>query len=290
MATVLITGCTSGFGYSAALAFARAGDVVYATARDPSKAAPLLAAATAERLPLRVLPLDVTRPATFAPTVERVVREAGTLDVLVNNAGILHVGAFEDLTEAQFRAVMETNAIAPLLLARAVLPQMRAQRSGCIVMISSLSGIAGLPGDVAYTASKFALEGATEALRHEVDRWNVRVALVEAGLYATRIFAPSMSEASGLPPDYPRDSPYRRFVEHRLGELRKRMPDAFDPAIVADLLVRIARSDGSQLRWPADAVATRVLATMFAQDDAARDRFLRGVAGTEWWSRGEDAP
>jgi len=290
MATVLITGCTSGFGHAAALAFARAGDVVYATARDVAKAAPLAAAAAAERLRIHVLPLDVTAPATFGPTIERVVGEAGTLDVLVNNAGILHVGAFEDLTEAQFRAVMETNAIAPLLLARAVLPQMRAQRSGCIVMISSLSGVAGLPGDVAYTASKFALEGATEALRHEVDRWNVRVALVEAGLYATRIFASSLRATADLPADYPLHSPYRAFVEHRLAELRRRMPEAFDPAIVADLLVKISRSDGTQLRWPADAVATRVLATMFAQDDAARDRFLRNVAGTEWWSRGADSP
>jgi len=188
------------------------------------------------------------------------------------------------------RDVMETNFFGPFLLARAALPQMRRQNGGYLITISSLSGIAGLPGDVAYTASKFAVEGAAEALRHEVDRWNIKVALVQAGLYATRIFAPSLPDGSILPEGYPADSPYRPLIEHRLRELRARLPQAFDPALIGELLVEIARSDGRQLRWPADAVARKVLATMFAQDDATRDRFLRDVSGTEWWSAGAAAP
>ena len=167
---------------------------------------------------------------------------------------------------------------------------MRRQNAGLIIMISSLSGVAGLPGDVAYTASKFAVEGATEALRHEVDRWNIRVALVEAGLYATRIFATSLPSGHELPADYPAQSPYRPLVEHRLRELRARLPDAFDPALIGRLLVEIAAADGTQLRWPADVVARKVLATLLAQDDATRDQFLRGVSGTDWWSAGGTAP
>jgi NAD(P)-dependent dehydrogenase (short-subunit alcohol dehydrogenase family) len=143
---------------------------------------------------------------------------------------------------------------------------------------------------VAYTASKFALEGATEALRHEVDRWGIKVALIEAGLYATRIFAPSTASESALPRHYPNDSPYRALVAHKWRELQARLPQAFDPAIVAKLLVDISRSDGSRLRWPADAVAERVLGTLFAQDDATRDRFLRSVSGTDWWSAGGEPP
>lgn len=290
MAVVLITGCSSGFGHAAALAFAKAGDTVYASMRDTGRAGPLREAAAAQGLELRITALDVTRPESFPAVIGAIVREAGRLDVLVNNAGVLHPGAFEDLSEAALREVMETNFFGPFLLARAALPQMRSQRGGFIIMISSLSGVAGLPGDVAYTASKFAVEGATEALRHEVDRWNVRLALVEAGMYATRILDRDFTAGSVLPAHYPPDSPYRQLIERRLRETRARLPQALDPAIIGNLLVTIARSDGRQLRWPADDVARRVLGTMLAQDDAARDQFLRGVSGTDWWSQGGSPP
>ena len=289
MSVVLITGCSSGFGLQAALAFARAGDTVYASMRNVDKAERLRAATTPD-LDIRIVELDVRKPAMFAPLIASIVSRSRRLDVLVNNAGMIRLGAFEDLEEAEFRDVIETNFFGPFALTRAVLPQMRVQQSGYIIMISSLSGIAGLPSDVAYTASKFAVEGATEALRHEVDRWNIKLALVQAGLYATGIFAPSKAPETGLPRGYPVDSPYRALIEYKWRELQDRMPQAFDPAIVAELLVKIARSDGTRLRWAADEVARRVLATMFAQDDAARDEFLRGVSGTDWWSHGAAPP
>ena len=287
MAVVVMTGCSSGFGLEGALAFARNGDVVYATMRDLSRGARLLAAADKESLNLHMRALDVADSESFPRVIAEIAEEAGRIDVLVNNAGINRSGALEDLSEAAFRDVMETNCVGPLLLTKAVLPYMRKQRSGYIIMMSSLSGIAGLPGDVAYTASKFAIEGATEALRHEVDHWGIRVALVEGGLYATQIFDAIALAESPLPDDYPENSPYRELIERRLGEIRERLPDAMDPRIVADLYVRIAASDGSQLRWPADDIAVRVLDTMFAQDDPGRDRFLRDVAGCDWWSKGD---
>jgi NAD(P)-dependent dehydrogenase (short-subunit alcohol dehydrogenase family) len=287
VATVLITGCSSGFGFAGAVAFARQGDTVYASMRDVGKAAPLRQAAARESLDIRVVELDVRRPTTFAPLIESIIRDSNSLDVLVNNAGVLRAGAFEDLSENMFRDVVETNFFGPFLLTRAVLPQMRAQRSGYIIMISSLSGIAGLAGDVAYAASKFAMEGGTEALRHEVDRWNIRVALVEAGLHATGIFDASRRRDSILPDYYPESSPYRVLVEHGLRKMRERLPSALDPAGVGKLLVRISRSDGRQLRWPADEVAEKVLATMLAQDDARRDEFLRSVSDIDWWSTGD---
>lgn len=289
MSVVLITGCSSGFGLHAAVAFARAGDTVYASMRDTGKGAALRAAVPVG-CDVRVVPLDVTVSTSHAPLIERIVRESGRLDVLVNNAGMIRPGAFEDLDESTFRGIMETNFFGPFALIRAVLPQMRRQHGGTIIMISSLSGIAGLPADVAYTASKFAVEGATEALRHEIDRWKIRVALVEAGLYATGIFAPSVEPRSTLPRSYPADSPYRALVEYKWRELQARLPQAMDPAKLGELLVDIARSDGGQLRWPADDVARRVLATMFAQDDGARDGFLRSVSGTDWWSAGDAPP
>ena len=283
MAVVLITGCSSGFGLEAALAFARNGDTVIATMRDLARNGRLAEAAEAEALALEMARLDVAEPHTFADAVGGVVETHGRLDVLINNAGINRIGAFEDTTEATLREVMEVNLFGPLLLAREVLPAMRGQGGGWIINVSSLSGIAGLPGDVAYTASKFALEGAIEALRHEVDRWGIRVALVEAGLHATEIFADALSG----PLPIPEGSEYRPLIERRMANLAGRLGDAFSPRRVGELLVKIAQSDGERLRWPADEVAERVMTTLFGLDDPARDEFLRGVAGSDWWSRGE---
>ena len=290
MATILITGCSSGFGMAGALAFARNGDQVYASMRNTGKAGPLQAAADQEGLNIHIKTLDVTQPATFKGVIEDIVEEAGGIDVLVNNAGILRVGAFEDLTEQAIRDVMETNFFGPMLLTRQVLPYMRENNGGYIIMISSLSGVAGLAGDVSYTGSKFALEGATEALRHEVDRWGIKVALVQAALYETNIFAPSLPTDSILPADYPAGSPYKTLVETKLEGLRSKIPDALDPGIMGELLVRIAASDGSQLRWPADDLSSMVLGALFGKNDEDRDAFLRGAADSDWWSEGKNGP
>jgi len=288
MAVVIITGSNNGFGYEGALAFARNGDTVYASMRDVNKAERLLAAAAAEGLTVRIKALDVTRPETFAAFLQEVVDEAGRIDVLVNNAGIVYPGSLEDVPESGLRLVMETNFFGPLLLAKAVLPQMRKQGDGWIIMMSSLSGIAGLPGDLPYSASKFALEGATECLRHEVDRFGIKVALVEGGMYATGIFDSALADEALLPADYPQDSPYRPLVESKLGQVRDSLSKAFHPKIVADVFVQISRSDGSQLRWQTDPVAVHVVGAMFGHDDAGRDAFLRGASGTDWWSEGKD--
>lgn len=290
MAVVAITGCSSGFGLESALAFARNGDTVYASMRNLSKADRLRNRADREGLSIHIKQLDVNDTSAFPAFVHDIVADSHRLDTLINNAGINRAGAFEDLSENTFRSVMETNCVAPLLLTKAVLPQMRKQQSGLVIMMSSLSGIAGLPGDVCYTASKFALEGATEALRHEVDRWGIRLALVQAGLYATDIFDHNLSGEDLLPADYPHESPYKPLVTHQLNTLAQRLPEAFDPCRVADLFVKIAQSPQSQLRWPADDVAERVLEAMFAQSDLERDEFLQAVSATQWWSAGLDGP
>jgi len=288
MSVVIITGSNSGFGFEGALAFARNGDTVYATMRDVAKGERLQQAADQERLVVRIRALDVSKPATFGPFLDSVVEESGSVDVLVNNAGMVHPGALEDLSEAALRQVMETNFFGPMLLTKAVLPHMRRRRRGMIIMTSSLSGMAGLPGELAYAASRFALEGATEALRHEVDRWGISLALVEAGMYSTGLFDPHMAGARLLPEDYPDNSPYRPLIESQLRKIRDRLPEAFHPRKVGELFVTIAQSDGSQLRWPADEVAVKVLSSMLAQDDKARDAFLRLVSDTDWWSEGKD--
>jgi len=288
MGIVIITGSNNGFGLEGALAFARNGDTVYASMRTVAKGDRLLAAATAEGLSVHIKELDVTRPESFAAFLQDILDQEGRIDVLVNNAGIVYPGSLEDVPEKGLRMVMETNFMGPILLARALLPIMREQGGGNIIMMSSLSGVAGLPGDLPYTASKFALEGATESLRHEVDRWGIKVALVEAGMYATGIFDSALADDAVLPKGYPLDSPYRPLVESKLRKVRDSLARAYHPRIVGDLFVTIAQSDGSQLRWQADEVARHVVGKMFGQDDQARDEFLRGASGTQWWSEGKD--
>ena len=109
-------------------------------------------------------------------------------------------------------------------------------------------------------------------------------------MYATGIFDSSVSGDAILPDYYPDGSPYRPLIESRLRILRERLAEAFDPRRVGELVVTIANSDGSQLRWPADEVAEKVIDTLFAYDDTTRDEFLRKVAGTDWWSEGRDEP
>ncbi len=287
MQTVLITGCSGGIGLQAALAFARAGYRVVATVRDLSRATALREALSADALDARIDTLDVSRPETFAPFVERVLAREGPIDVLVNNAAMLPVGAAEDLDEAAWRAVMETNFFGPVLLTRSVLPAMRRQRSGCIIMLSSLSGMAARAGDAPYSASKFALEGFTESLRNEVARWNIRTALVQAAHYATGMFR--TTAAGGLGYCAP-DSPYAPLIESQQRGLRETLSEGRDPAELAGLLVRIAGSDGSRFRWVADALSERVAQAVFAQTDSERKVFLREVAGVGWWVDGKDAP
>ena len=284
MRSVLITGCSSGIGMETALAFARAKDRVFASMRDLSRSKNLEAAADREGLSLKIVELDVTATARIGSIVQSIADEAGGVDVLVNNAGVLPVGAFEDVSEAELRQTMEVNFIGPALLTQAVLPVMRRQNSGYIINISSLSGMASKGGDAAYAASKFALEGLCEGYRNEIARWNIKTALVEPGQYATNIFRSADEEDTTEG-----ESPYRRYNDWLRQEM-KQGSQGEDPRALAELIVKISRSDGVQMRWPADETAKRVMAAIFAQTDQERGEFLRGVANMDWWIDGRDGP
>lgn len=287
---VIITGCSSGIGRESALEFARNGDRVYACVRDVNSASSLERQARKEQIDIRIRILDVTETATFEAVIGEILDDSGYIDVLINNAGILHAGAWEDLSEAQARLVMDTNFFGPMLLARTVLPHMRKQNSGSIIMISSLSGLAGLAGDVAYTASKFALEGASEALRFEVERWGIQVALVEAGQHATKLLMAASEGDNGLPPGYPHDSPYKALVAYRTYQAQSKPNGGLPAANVAKLLPVIARADGSQFRWQADAAASAIVHTLLGQSDSERSNYLRAAGDTKWWSSRDNAP
>lgn len=282
MSLVLITGCSSGFGLEAALAFARDGYTVAATVRQLERAERLRRRSTREGLNVHIRQLDTTRPADFPGFLEQLEQDLGPLDVLVNNAGIHKHGALEDLPENDLRAVMETNFFGPLLLTRAALPRLRERQAGTVIMMSSLSGIAGLAGDVIYSASKFALEGATEALSYECRRFGIRFALVECGSYATGL------QGGKLNDDYPPHSPYRPLIQSQLTQAAD--GQAPHPRQVGELLPTIAKSHGGPLRWQADPLAKRVLETLWRADNEARDQFLRQASAIDWWLDGQEAP
>ena len=178
----LITGCSTGFGRELASILLGRGYRVVATARDPSKIADLVHGHDASALALK---LDVDRQDDVAAAVAATTAKFGRLDVLVNNAGYGYLAAVEEGEDADIRAMFETNFFGLAAMTRAVLPIMRAQRSGAIVNVSSMGGFIGNPGSSYYAATKFAVEGLSEGLSKEVAPFGIKVLIVEPGPFRT---------------------------------------------------------------------------------------------------------
>jgi NAD(P)-dependent dehydrogenase (short-subunit alcohol dehydrogenase family) len=226
----LITGAGRGFGRLFATEALAAGDKVVATARKPQLLADLV-----EGHPDRftVLPLDVSDRAAVFSTIERAIAAFGRLDIVVNNAGYGLSGAIEEVTEAQARELIDTNFFGALWVCQAVTPHLRAQRSGHIVQLSSVSGLIGIPTMGLYAASKFALEGMSEALAQELEPFGVNVTLVEPRAYATEFIGPSMQLAEWKQ-EY---LPVRAALMEQYGN---RAPG--DPARVAEAMLELVSS------------------------------------------------
>ncbi|MFI6850231.1 oxidoreductase [Kitasatospora sp. NPDC050467] len=193
----LITGANSGFGQAIAEAALAAGDTVVAAARRPETLDTLAAAHPDRVVPVR---LDVTDAAGIASVVADTLLWYGRIDVLVNNAGRGLIGAVEEYTDRELRDLMELHFFGPAALTRAVLPHMRAQGSGAVVQMSSMGGRFSFPGVGAYSATKFALEGLSEALAQEVAQFGVKVLIVEPGSFRTSFAGPgALAQAAAIP-------------------------------------------------------------------------------------------
>jgi len=241
MAAVLITGTSSGIGLATALAFGRARHNVSATMRNPSGAPELARLATTEKLPITISVMDVDSDRSVREGIERIVKECGPIDVLVNNAGIERTGSVEELSLAEFRAVMETNYFGAIRCIQAVLPTMRERRSGCIINVASVSGRIANSPMAPYTASKFALEALSESLAQEAKPFNVRVAIVEPGIIDTPMAR--RIETPRTPSPYPQQ---RRFAAMFTAALKNPVP----PSVVADKVLEIVDSGTWRLRHP----------------------------------------
>ncbi|WP_378950080.1 SDR family oxidoreductase [Mesorhizobium sp. ANAO-SY3R2] len=242
MKTVLITGCSSGYGLETARHFHARGWSVIATMRNPRQAG----LPQSERV--RILPLDVTSPESIAAAIEA----AGPIDVLVNNAGIGVVGAFEATPMSHVRKVFETNTFGVMAMTQAVIPQMRARRSGVIVNVTSSVTLASMPLAAAYTASKQAIAGFTGSLAHELGAFGVRAKLVEPG-YAptTRFTANTDIPVVELIPEAYADFARPIFAEFAHPALTTKESD------VAAAVLQAATDASDRLHYPAgpDAVA-----------------------------------
>jgi len=243
MKNVLITGCSSGYGLETARHFHAQGWNVLATMRTPR----------ADVLPrserLRVLPLDVTNQASIAAALAA----SGPVDVLVNNAGIGLFGAFEVTPMATVREVFETNTFGVMAMTQAVVPQMRARRSGVIVNVTSSATLAPMPLVAAYTASKMAIEGFTGSLAFELAEFDLRVKLVEPGYGPSTAFTKnSGSRLEGLIPEA-----YGPLAQRSFAALGRGPAALTSETDVAAAVWRAANDDTNQLRFPAgaDAVA-----------------------------------
>lgn len=243
LGVALVTGASSGIGQAAAQRLADAGYTVFGTSRR---------AAGTGRRSFEMLTLDVTSDESVAAVVAEVIRRAGRIDVLVNNAGfgVAPAGAEESSIE-QAQSIFDTNFFGVVRMTRAVVPHMRHQRSGRIINIGSVLGFVPMPFGALYAATKHAIEGYSESLDHELRTWGIRVSVIEPA-YTKTLF-----DANFLEPDAKLDAyrEARAVVSNRVGEV---MATATEPRVVADVVLQAAVAARPKLRYPAGALASRL--------------------------------
>jgi NAD(P)-dependent dehydrogenase (short-subunit alcohol dehydrogenase family) len=228
----LVTGASSGFGLLTARLLAENGFTVFGTSRQKM---PDVASVAMRQL-------DVTIPESIDGCVQEILAACGRIDLLVNNAGQTHASPIEETPLADARQVFETNFWGVVRLTNAVLPTMRARRSGRIINVSSLAGLIGAPGQGFYAASKHALEGYTETLRVEVASFNVTVSLVEPGFFRTNLHRTMLQAAADIP-----DYDHTRVAVQRA--ISAAIDSGGEPRRVAELILAIAQARRPRLRY-----------------------------------------
>ncbi len=266
---VLITGSSSGIGLLAAVEMARRGHRVVATMRDLGRRSRLDVAASAGdvRDRIEVRQLDITHFGSIPQVVNDVLRDQGRIDVLVNNAGFAVAGFAEDLRLEEIRQQFETNFFGQVAMTQAVLPAMRTQGSGHIIMVSSVSGLLGQPAISSYSASKFALEGWSEALRIELRSAGIRVVLVEPGSFETDIWTRNAQIGERA---FSTDSPNLKRAQ-RFADVVKSIPKG-DPRKVARLIASLAENPNPKLRYVVGL-------------DAYLQQWFRAITPWKWYER-----
>lgn len=266
----LITGASSGIGFETSLTLARNEFRTFATMRNLSKSRKIREIAKKERLPLTVIPLDVNDNASIRMAIQNILAEARRIDVVINNAGYGLFGAVEDLSMDKIIDQFETNFFGVVRVVKSVLPIMRNQRSGTLINISSMVGRVAMPLNSVYVASKFALEGFSESIRHELSKFGINVILIELGIVRTGFFdnlQKSKNEAA--------KSPYSALLKRRLSRFKLvSESNSSSPSQVAKAVLKALQSKSSNFRYVVGEDAIMVLEKRKVLSDIKFERWI----------------
>jgi short-subunit dehydrogenase len=266
----LITGASSGIGFETSLTLARNEFRTFATMRNLSKSRKIREIAKKERLPLTVIPLDVNDNASIRTAIQNILVEAKRIDVVINNAGYGLFGAVEDLSMDKIIDQFETNFFGVVRVVKSVLPIMRNQHSGTIINISSMVGRVAMPLNSVYVASKFALEGFSESIRHELSKFGINVILIEPGIVRTGFFdnlQKSKNEAA--------KSPYSALLKRRLSRFKSvSESNSSSPSQVAKAILKALQSKSSNFRYIVGEDAIIVLEKRKVLSDIKFERWI----------------
>ncbi len=264
-----VTGSSRGLGRSIVMAALAAGDTVVATARKPEALADL---AHERLIPLA---LDVTDAVAAKAAIATAIERVGRLDVVVNNAGQGFLGAFEEMTEAEFAAQIDLNFWGVVNVSRAAIPHLRAQRAGHLVQVSSIGGRFGTPGFSGYQAAKFAVEGFSEVLWHELAPLGVHVTIVEPGGFRTDWAGSSMAWAPPIE-DYSAVRELRKLIAAHGGR------ELGDPALGAKAIVALTQQSTPPLRLPLGSDAYSYLKLAYESHLAELERTKEATLSTDF--------
>ena len=244
---VIVTGSSSGIGYATSLMLARKGFYTYASVRNINKSASLESIANAERLPLKLIQLDVTDDSSVKDALEKIVLEKGRIDVLVNNAGYGLFGAFEDLSLDEIKAQFETNFFGVIRVTQNVLPVMRTPQNGggIIVNVSSINGLVAFPVISAYVATKFAIEGLSESIAYELEPFGIKVILIEPGAIGSNFMKGSVLPKRALDPQ----SPYSELVQKFSVKTSSQHENATQPEEVSKTIFQAISVEKPEFRY-----------------------------------------
>jgi NAD(P)-dependent dehydrogenase (short-subunit alcohol dehydrogenase family) len=277
--TVLITGGTDGLGKAAALLLAERGFHVFAAGRSLAKRQEIDRVAAEKRLALESLELDVCDDSSVQRAVQDVLQRVGAIDVLINNAGIGYLAVIEDLRLADLRQQFETNLFGVLRVTQAVLPQMRERKRGRILMLSSVAGIVTPPTYGAYSSSKHALEGLTNALRLEMYPFGVEVILIEPGYIVTN-FQQTAKELAQPYVEAGKAGPYASIYSGAWAGANKGRGDSkTTPEDCARVIVQAIESPHPRARYPVTPLAKWVSFAKRFVPDTVLDSIMRGKYG-----------
>lgn len=278
MSVILITGSSTGIGQETALHMARNGHTVYAAVRNPDTADELKGLIAKENLSVKVIQLDLVDPSSVDSAVAQIMSEEGRIDALVNNAGIGGGLAVEETELEVAREIFETNYFGNISVLRAVTPIMRKQKSGRIVTVGSLAGQVVLGCHGHYSASKWAMEGLSEALALEMAEFNVKVAIIEPGCVLTPMWSKGKAPAD--------DTKYGTSLA-RMGRWAEfGLTRAVTAADVAQAIAHAVESDRPHFRYPVGPDALEMVAARnnVSDDEWMEMNYLQGDAFYDKWA------